>query len=255
MTLVTQATAQGQRAAQEDRFLARAFNDTALPDGGGWLLAVFDGHGGDLVAVHACLRFEEYFLEHSSRGERSSDALQMAIEQLATATREYAAGSTVSAIFIPLHRRYAYAAVVGDSPVIIRDREGKVWVAPEHNARTNERERDVACQRGARYDAGYLWTADGEYGLQLSRAIGDRNLGFLSQEPEIHAVPLGDDSFVIVASDGIVDAAHGYPAVYAKRVAEIVAGGGDANAIVEDALVRRTGDNVTAVVWQQAAEA
>lgn len=255
MTLLTQATAQGQRAAQEDRFLARLLEDPALPDGGGWLLAVFDGHAGDMVAIHACFRFEEYFLAHFAKGERSSDALQMAIAQLATATCEYVAGSTVSAIFIPLHRRYAYVAVVGDSPVIIRDRDGKVWVAPEHNARTNEREREAALQRGARYDMGYLWTADGEHGLQLSRAIGDRHLAFLSQESEIHAVPLGEESFAIVASDGVVDASHNYSAVYAKRVAEIIAGGGDASTIVEDALARRTGDNVTAVVWRRTSEA
>lgn len=73
---------------------------------------------------------------------------------------------------------------------------------------------------------------------------------FLSRQPDVYSVDLGPHSFVIVASDGVLDPFHKDTPSQEKRLAEMVAKGADAKALVEDALVRKTGDNATALVYR-----
>ncbi len=248
-------TAQGQRDYQEDTFIAERLvllngHDTLT------VLAVMDGHGGSETAEFLAEAFIQILakvgLDPKSELPNWRDTLATTITVLGQMTKTMQAGSTLSVVFLPSVEEKAYVAVVGDSPVIIKDAVGNITISPEHNARSNERERDAAISRGASFDGSYLYSPESGQGLQMSRALGDSNLSsFIDRTPEIYEVDINPDSFVVVASDGLLDPAHASTAHEAERIAKLVEEGADASALVEDALLRQTGDNVTVLVAKE----
>jgi serine/threonine protein phosphatase PrpC len=141
----------------------------------------------------------------------------------------------------------AWIAVLGDSPVFVLDRAGCLCVGPNHNIRSNEAEREAAVARGGVVCGGYLCPPRSDFGLQMSRALGDSWLdGILSREPEVITVP--HPAWVLVASDGVFDETYGnsFSLEAVQKLAE-------RNATAEDVLSWAKGylfrDNATAVVW------
>lgn len=251
---ITHQTARGQREYQEDRYIVQHL---AMPDGTGGItvLAVMDGHGGSEVAEYLKEAFIETLMSTGLAPRAATQnwrtVLASSFTVLAETTKEMAAGSTLSVVLLPDNESRAYVAVIGDSPVVIKDAQSNLNIGPEHNAISNAAERDAAISRGAAFDGTYLRSTDSGYGLQMSRALGDNALDFLYRVPEIYEVGLNDESFIIVASDGLFDPAHADTKSEIERIAELVENGADAQALVQDALHRRTGDNVTAVVATQ----
>jgi len=246
--VITTATAQGRRPYQEDRSFVYA-----VPEG--TLLGVFDGHGGDSVASCLCAEFPKFW--SAVDGNQYVDALFKIFVMAHSVTREYHAGSTASVVFIPSDEKTAYIAVLGDSPVIAEQASGETWIGPDHNARSNQAERDLAIMRGGIYDGGYVWApqgrfSDNEQGLQMTRALGDyacRN--FLSRMPEVFTIPLGD--WLLVGSDGLLDPTHLKGDPTAAIVEYINSGRGSATAddLVKRAINIPTNDNVTAILWRR----
>jgi serine/threonine protein phosphatase PrpC len=239
-------SAQGDRPEQQDRFVARE-----LP-GGALFFAVMDGHGGaqtaDLLARDAAAVFE------TALAERRDPvlALRETVRRLTDITAPENAGSTLSMVYIPAHAERAYAAVLGDSPVLIKDPKGVPRISPLHNARSNPQECESAVARGARYVEGYLEDPEVPgHGLQLSRALGDRALTrILNRDPEVYSVPLGKPSWVLLATDGVLDSFEEDLEEQLRRLADEVESGRDAQAVAEAAVRRGTGDNVTVIVWR-----
>ena len=88
-------------------------------------------------------------------------------------------------------------------------------------------------------------------GLQMSRALGDRNLArILNREPEIFSIPLGPSSLVLLATDGVLNSFDTEVEIPLKHLADLAGEGNDAQRLVEDALQRQTGDNVTVILWK-----
>ncbi|MCH8860434.1 MAG: protein serine/threonine phosphatase 2C family protein, partial [Thaumarchaeota archaeon] len=193
--LISYATDTGLRPYQEDRFVVCSDGEHT---GIKCLMAVMDGHGGSEVSEFLSASLLEYFL---TKGEGS---LRETIRSLSDQTSSMHAGSTLSVVVIPkADETTAYVAVIGDSPVIIRDKEGRIIMSPEHNVRSNTQEREAAITRGAIYEQGYIWDPSGGHGLQMSRALGDSALSeILNKEPEMYEVELGPESFIIIGSDG-----------------------------------------------------
>jgi len=245
----TVASEQGARSYQEDRYVVDFY------EAGGrsvLLLAVMDGHRGSEVAELCAKELPRQFKEAFGKyGADIADVLRNVVEQLNKETFGMPSGSTISLVVLPKDEWIAYVAILGDSPVIVSDREGTLVVSPEHNARTNMAERKAAVGRGAEYADGYLWEPSSRSGLQMSRAFGDCDLSrFLSREPEVYAVDLGEKSFVIVATDGVFDPGHAANKHEVERLSEMVADGTNAEDLVLDAVKRQTGDNATAIVWR-----
>ena len=241
--LISYATDIGLRPYQEDRFVV--CSDGEHP-GIKLLMAVMDGHGGPEVSEFLSASLLEYFLT------KGGGSLRETIRLLSEQTELMEAGSTLSVVVISkADETTAYIAVIGDSPVIVRDKEGRIIMSPEHNVRSNAQERDASIDRGAIYEGGYIWDPFTGRGLQMSRALGDSALSkVLSREPEIYEVELGPESFIIIGSDGLFDPSHADTKNQMERLVQMVSGGADAQDLVNDALVRRTGDNVTAIVWR-----
>ena len=250
---ISHASAQGSRAEQQDRYLSMRIELPKVQQGSGQLMAVMDGHGGhetaELLAEKLQPLFEESLKEGSGVVE---DAIRQTFQRLADLAQKEPSGSTLSLVCVPDEETAAYVGVIGDSPVVIRNATGSLWISPLHNARSNPRERDAALARGALYAGGYLEDPEVPgYGLQLSRALGDCHLSrILTRAPDIQRVELGKGSFILIASDGVLDSMDVYVADQLTRLATLAQNASDARVIVEDALERRTGDNVTVILWK-----
>ena len=245
LTPVATATHKGRRPYQEDRFFT-----ASMPQG--LCFGVFDGHGGYECAHKASEMFPGLFVDELGEpGATPQDAFLKAFEQLNDTTKDMHEGTTASVAYIPWSADIVHVAVLGDSPVIVKRGDGSIWIAPEHNVRTNKAEAEAAIARGGIVDRGYLFTdlGDNAIGLQMARALGDKDLDkVLNRVPEISSQVLGIGSFVLVCSDGALDPGHRDAEAAAKSVIEIIQTGGDAQNIVSRAINVPTGDNVSALL-------
>ena len=74
---------------------------------------------------------------------------------------------------------------------------------------------------------------------------------FLIREPKTFSVRLDDSSFVLLATDGLLDSSHLKSREDQMRfITGLVDERADAQDLVKDALRRRTGGNVTVVLWK-----
>ena len=247
------STSVGRRSYQEDRYV---YEELAF----GYLLAVFDGHSGATVADMASKNLSEIFSTEFKQWQAIGTDNYETLLRSVTATldelvKAEKSGSTMSLVFIPKKSGVssAWVAVIGDSPVVITDASGKIFIGPEHNVRTNLIERRAAEVRGGFYSGGYIWNPDTEQGLQMGRDLGNRiNFGsILSHEPDVMEVKLGEDSIILITSDGVFDPSHTEDTLAeAGRFIDMVRKGNEAKDLVNDALSRQTGDNATAIVWR-----
>jgi serine/threonine protein phosphatase PrpC len=242
---VTHATAVGQRDYQEDRYVMISADE-------GVILAVMDGHGGESVSALLDENFREVWKTVFAPEKLIEQVYKELFEKFDTLTCGMHPGSTMSVAFIPASKDKVHVAILGDSPILVQKPDGTFHMSPEHNVRTNWIERDRAIQRGGWYSAnGYICGPEG-HGLQMSRAFGDTDLGFfLSREPEVYSVELGD--WVLVATDGLVSPGHdeSAAAVLTEVVRMVEEADVNAEELVNYAVKIPTGDNVTALLWRR----
>lgn len=239
---ISAACEKGLRPYLEDRYLVCTTEE-------GYLLSVFDGHGGDDAASHCQSRISEIY--HRVRNNLlvcSFEILVPTIFQILNAeTKHFDSGTTASIVFIPNNGQEVVVGVLGDSPVLVRKDTEELWHSPEHNVRSNPTEVDAAQKRGGMVYGGYLYDFSSELGLQLSRAFGDRDFDrVLSREPEIFRIKTNESSFVLVASDGLFDPSHAVDT--SDQIVDDILGGASANDLVAKAIALPTGDNVTAIL-------
>ena len=240
---VTHESRRGPRQCQEDRFVvSRIVNRDCV----GWLLGVFDGHEGSAVSEFCADKATDFF--NLTSAYNLEDALKNLMRELVSNTERFEDGSTASIAFVAESHRRVSIAILGDSPVLVSDRNGQLHVSPEHNVRSNIRERMAAEARGGEYDEGYVYRKGGGCGIQLSRVLGDSNLGeILSREPEVYTID--SPQWVLVASDGVLDPAHEVNGNLIDEVKILAQNRSDAGAIIKWAGGRGLADNATALVW------
>lgn len=246
---LTHASEQGIRPYQEDRlFIKRAVLDNDY----GIFLAVMDGHGGERVAQFCRDSLTGVIAKATENKKMVSPAeIRTMFKLLNEQTSEMESGSTLSLVFISYIRGMVHVGILGDSPVVIKDSKGQIIISPEHNARTNLKEREAATKRGACYSGGYICEHPSRNGLQMTRALGDKEFrNFLDRTPEVYSVRIGPESFVALLSDGIADPGH-ESSDSMKSVVSMIENGASASDLVKDALERKTRDNVTAIVWRK----
>jgi serine/threonine protein phosphatase PrpC len=238
---ITHASEKGRRQYQEDRYVVYWVPDE------GYLLAVFDGHGGS-EAADLCSK-ELVPLYHGIRNSllvvNFETVIHHIFRDLSIKTRHMGSGCAASIAFIPEHGEEVIVGILGDAPVLVKN-DG-IWTSPEHNVRSNSAEVIAATKRGGFIEGGYLFASYSGGGLQMSRALGDVSLDkVLSREPEIFRLPTKAGDWVLVASDGLFDPSHAtHPSV---SIGALIDEGADARALVENALRVPTHDNVTAIL-------
>lgn len=247
---MTVATDQGTRPHQEDRWV-QAWID--LPLSPGWLLAIFDGHRGAATADKASAALPDLFRSQLQLNQGNApEGFRETFSALHRLTRTDVSGSTASAVFVPAVAQQATWAILGDSPIVMMNPSGALHISLGHNVRTNLQERAEAERRGGVYRAGYLEDRERPgIGLQMARSLGDADLArVLKREPDIGTISLGRPGIVLVGSDGLLGPGDVCAEDQMTRLAAMIRDGADAQALVGDALRRRSGDNVTAIVWR-----
>ena len=211
---------QGGREAQEDAYCV-------APVYPGHLLAVFDGHCGARVAQTAAVRLPMLFADRLDRLGvlHAQAALRLALGDLIASCasgfpedgHRTAAGSTVTAAFaMPSpdgEHLDVVAGVLGDSPLMALC-QGDVLIGPEHSVTTSPD--DVATIRAASADAlrtGRLIITSHYLDIPTASLAPTRSLGdpefreFLIQEPEMLAFHMRRGEPLLLATDGIHEAA------------------------------------------------
>lgn len=242
LTEITQATAKGNRSYQEDTHVSLVIPDKGV------LFGVFDGHGGYEVSAYCARNVEGMFMRSLQAGASPLFALEETVANLAANTGYFEAGSTVSLVYIPEEGSVIFTAVLGDSPIIVGNETGVIFRGPDHNVRSNPAEADAAVARGATIWGRYARVSIHGPGLQMSRALGDRDLTFLSRTPETHVVKAPEHGFILVGSDGLFDPSHKNYAAHEEAVVRVVNHRATAQELVDNAVNTPTGDNVTAIL-------
>jgi serine/threonine protein phosphatase PrpC len=225
----------------------------------GVLLAVADGHGGAATSAYVALELAEGLFDKMLADCRNSNAaLRKSFQYLNDTTLELSkrsgvhseSGTTLSIVYVPDREGISHVGIIGDSPVIHARKNGYVHLFPEHNIRSNVDEKKAAEERGGVFMDGYLCSTSTSFGLQLSSDIGCHAMGnILRRDPEICDLTIDNGDYMIIGSDGLFDPTHSRTQDEARRISKLVLEGAEAQDLVNDALSRRTEDNVTAIVY------
>lgn len=201
---ITVAAEMKFRDYQEDQILVKELKT------GETILGIFDGHGGPWVAKFAS-KYTPYIVRSTLRvSDNYMDLMFKVIERLNHKTEYMYSGSTTSIVLIDENKTTAYIAILGDSPVIIKDANGNIWRSPEHNINTNKNE--VMATKlidGTIINNGYLfdrYMGMNSCGIQMTRSLGDKDLRrVLNRTPEIFEIPINKDSWILLCSDGLIN--------------------------------------------------
>jgi len=245
-TTLSQNTQQGRRPYQEDRLVYKISED-------GVLAAIFDGHGGDYTSNFCAEMLFAAFDTVGADAELPTviDKMRRLFGILNFATEHMEEGTTASIVYITPQLDKAVVGILGDSPVIIKNKGAEYWHAPEHNVRSNPNEVKRITKVGGYVHGGYAFSGRGSLdagGLQLTRTLGDKAFSdILSRDPEIFEHELGVGSFVMVGSDGLFDPSH-QSSSPAREIVELVERGREAGDLVKHAIDKPTHDNASAIL-------
>lgn len=209
----------GRRGYQEDTHMerkGRGSKDSSL-------YGVWDGHGG-YRAAHFCKEFllrnavdDEEFVQNPSEALRRSfyktDAEFSAIARL-----RFLSDGTTSLVAC-IHNRRLFVANAGDCRAVLVSSDWKATpMSVDHKPNREDEERRIKRLGGRVVHLG-RWRVQGV--LAVSRAIGDVSLQpFVTCEPEIQIKDLqNEDSYLILASDGIWDVMTNSEAVDVVKLA------------------------------------
>ncbi|XP_058785841.1 probable protein phosphatase 2C 22 [Vicia villosa] len=219
---------------------------------------VFDGHGGKHAADFACNHLPKFILEDKSFPVDIERIVASAFLQTDNAFAEacsldaaLASGTTALATLVI--GRLLLVANAGDCRAVLCRNGKAIEMSRDHKPVCMKEQRRIEASGGYVYD-GYL---NGQ--LSVTRAIGDWHMegmkgkdgGPLSAEPELMTTKLtAEDEFLIIGCDGIWDVFRSQNAVdFARRRLQ------DHNDpavcskdLVDEALKRKSGDNLAAVV-------
>ncbi len=237
----------GGRDYQEDRLVCKELTgdagETII------LMVICDGHGGSEVSEKVASYFEQHF-EAPPRDDAEVH-LREFVAECHRQTESEVAGTTLSVALVWPKNRFVVTGILGDSPIIAGTREGVLFVGEEHNISTNHAEEERVMAAGAVRMGPYMYHPGGHRGLQLTRALGDKDLkSLLSRELAVETFTLPPGAALLVCSDGLprghgLDEDEAGPLVYAAITSE------SAEALISSRSRNRYfADNVTALLLQ-----
>jgi serine/threonine protein phosphatase PrpC len=148
-------------------------------------------------------------------------ALLQTINILQELTADDVAGSTLSAAFLPENTASLHICTIGDSPLIVRKQSGEVHIYPD----------------------------DPEiFGQTVKKSFGSKTNIDLIREGDYYEIDIAAGDCILIATDGIYNKTPGRIRQQSETLMEHIQQGADAAWIVNNALQRETGDNVTAIV-------
>ena len=241
-------TSQGRRPQQQDAYLNEP---VILKKGSGRVMLVADGSGlyGEFFAQLARDRFMRFFIDALAATDDPKRALLEAFANVQKEARQIPqiaddSGTTLSVVFLgpkkdDPSRIMAYAAVLGDSPVIIQDVTGR-HVMRIHNLVTDTAARVFAKSQGLvkadRNGVERLQSGDGGYGVLPTRGIGYAAMtDAFGRTPDVQEFELGPGGFAAVMTDGVVEGTVDVFEAGVGQTARRIEGGAQAKELVSDA--------------------
>ena len=207
------------------------------------LYGVFDGHGGNEVAIYCANQFPGILSKHYEATKNMEEALPLAISELnETATEKWKfMGSTLAVAVVADNT--LYTANVGDSRIVLV-KDGTAWRKSYDHKITDSSERQAVESRG-----GFIMNGRVGGTLALSRAIGDGSLAdSLSCEPFVTKNEFDSATRLILACDGVWDV------MTDDVAAQLFESAGNpveaAKMIKEEAVKKGTDDNVSVICVQ-----
>ncbi|XP_031373444.1 probable protein phosphatase 2C 22 [Punica granatum] len=257
----------GFRSSMEDVYVcvdnfAHDYGLENLSGGPNAFYGVFDGHGGKHAADYACCHLLRIILEdedfpHEIEKVISSAFLQTdaAFAKACSLDADLASGTTALAAIVM--GRFLVVANAGDCRAVLCRRGKAIEMSRDHKPVCAKERKRIEASGGYVYD-GYL---NGQ--LNVARALGDwpmegmktmgsdNGLGPLSAEPELMTTNLTEeDEFLIIGCDGIWDVFRSQNAVdfARRRLQEHNDPSLCSKDLVDEALKRKSGDNLAAIV-------
>ncbi|KAJ7966132.1 putative Protein phosphatase 2c [Quillaja saponaria] len=253
----------GIRTSMEDVYVCvdnfmQDYGLKTYTDGLSAFYGVFDGHGGKHAADFACYHLPKFIVEDEDFPSDIERVVASAFVQTDTAFAEacslnaaLASGTTALAALVI--GRLLVVANAGDCRAVLCRRGKALEMSRDHKpVCIKERKRIEAS--GGYVNDGYL---NGQ--LNVARALGDWHMegmkstdgGPLSAEPELMTARLTEeDEFLIIGCDGIWDVFMSQNAVdfARRRLQEHNDPVMCSKDLVDEALKRKSGDNLVAVV-------
>lgn len=192
---------QGRRQYMEDTYLVQENLINGLS-----LYAVFDGHGGDIVARRCSENLQEILLENLQKTHFniaiSLTKTFIALDEMFDIAESYMTGTTC--LVILRGHDNIWVANCGDSRVIINAGDSFEQLSFDHKPVAQEKKR-IEEDGGTVMNVDGIWRVSGE--LAVSRAIGDKRLRpYVIPTPEITTYSLTPfNKFMILATDGLWD--------------------------------------------------
>jgi serine/threonine protein phosphatase PrpC len=250
---------QGPRETMEDAHYADS--DTGL-------FCVFDGHGGRKAADFAASRFPELLSNHPEYPADLAKALRDAVvstedEFMELARKDELNDGTTLVVGLVAGNKL-YVANVGDSEALICREDKPIVLTTIHNPSKNPKEGVRVQNAGGRLinnRVGHPHYNVRLFNIAVSRAIGDllykspeftlNKTSGLIAEPDISVTELtSQDKFLLLACDGVWDVFTHAEAVdfILEKLEETQDPQALTDALVHEALARRSLDNVTACI-------
>ncbi|KAL8256272.1 hypothetical protein R6Q59_031339 [Mikania micrantha] len=253
----------GFRGSMEDVYICadsfvHDYGGKNLIEGPAAFYAVFDGHGGKHAADFACQHLPRFIFEDVDFPREIERVISSAFAQTDSAFAEacmldstLASGTTALAALVI--GSSLVVANAGDCRAVLCRRGKAIEMSKDHKPICIREKKRIEASGGYVYD-GYL---NGQ--LTVARAIGDWHMeglkhhdgGPLSSEPEFMMTNLTEeDEFLIIGCDGIWDVFMSQNAVdFARRRLQehndpVLC----SKDLVNEALKRNSGDNLSAVV-------
>ena len=255
----------GGRPHMEDRWCAVLDEEKNA-----FVVAVYDGHGGDAVSAHLSRRLAREVLEEETLARDPPEALRRAFRRVDGEVCEEnpgrmngvygnpGAGSTaIMALIMPPR---VYVANVGDSRATALDDRGRVVFESKDQRPSVPEEKEKIVRDGGFVKRGRDGMVRTGGILAVSRAFGNAGIKyFLSAEPEVSVVDLDAIDSLILCSDGLTDVMDSRAASETMRAVPVGVMSSSpspirkrrvANKLVSLARVRQSRDNISVVVLQ-----
>ncbi|PON57946.1 Protein phosphatase [Parasponia andersonii] len=253
----------GFRSTMEDAYVCadnfmQDYGLENLPDGPSAFYGVFDGHGGKHAADFACYHLPKFIVEDEDfpgdiEKVVASAFLQTDVAFAEACSLDAALVSGTTALAALVIGRLLVVANAGDCRAVLCRRGKAIEMSRDHKPMCCKERKRIEASGGYVYD-GYL---NGQ--LNVARALGDWHMegmkgsdgGPLSAEPEFMTTNLTEeDEFLIIGCDGIWDVFRSQNAIdfARRRLQEHNDPVMCSKDLVDEALKRKSGDNLAVVV-------
>lgn len=242
------AEAQGPRSSMEDAHVEFIQSNYAF-------FGVYDGHGGKEVADSCAMALHKTFLFLLERNMNPDAAFKRAYQIIDNDVKKHGIRGGCTAVTVFIQGNKLFVANAGDARAVLC-RNGKA-LRLSHDHKPDDAEEKARIEKAGgkvdfKSDAWRVIDINPMHNISTARALGDweidnKQRDIISGTPEVKEYELTkDDNFIILACDGVWDVLSDDDAV--NRIADINNPTDASKTLVNMALSKGTGDNVTVIV-------